>query len=154
MQLSEHFTLGEFTTSATGARLRIENKPGPVEIENCKLVASRLELIRPFSGPIVPLSGFRCDKLNKAVGGSKTSAHRFGLAVDMRAPRLSNFELARLCVEKIADFDQVILEFPDRDDPQAGWVHLGFTKTREPRRQTLTARKVGGRTRYYPGHSL
>lgn len=150
MQLTPHFTLGEFTTSATGSRKGIANIPNDIHLGNIKLVANQLELIRPYTGPIVLLSGFRCLALNRAVGGSKTSAHVDGLAADIHAPLIGNHLLAEICAKHIPDFDQIILEFPSKTDIHAGWVHLGF-RPKGPRRQKMTAKKDHGQTIYIPG---
>ena len=71
--LSKHFTLDELTKSATAIRLGIDNIPNETELENLqKLVDNILEPLRVHYGrPIIITSGFRCEKLNKAVGGSK-----------------------------------------------------------------------------------
>lgn len=141
--LTEHFTLEEMSLSTTGARLGLDNTiPVPL-ISNARMVAERLEKVRAhFGQPVRVLSCYRAPAVNAAVGGSKTSAHRFALAADFIAGSAPLIAVARWCAENIEDFDQVIYEFGQ-------WVHIGFSNT--PRRQILTAVKENGRTVYHQG---
>lgn len=91
--------------------------------------------------------------MNKAVGGSPTSAHRFGLAADCDAIGLTSLAFAKEII-KMRDegkitFDQLILEFPERGD--GAWVHVGFRRNSPMRNQIMTATKKGGKTVYLPG---
>ena len=143
--LSKHFTLDELTKSATAMRLGIDNIPNETELENLqKLVDNILEPLRVHYGrPIIITSGFRCEKLNKAVGGSSTSQHRFGQAADIRSvsdKREDNKELFQMIMEMKLPFDQLIDEF-DYD-----WVHVSFSNRN--RRQVLHAKKINGKTVY------
>ena len=87
MNLSKHFTLDEMLKSPTAQRLGIDNTPNAEQLENLRdLVEYILEPLRIHYGrPIIVTSGFRCAKLNKAVGGSSTSQHVKGEAVDIRS---------------------------------------------------------------------
>lgn len=143
MNLSPHFTLAEFVTSQTAARLGIDNTPGPVTIANLRKTAATLERVRSLLGgvPIIVTSGYRCPKLNKAIGGSATSAHMTGMAVDFIAPRYgSPYKIAKAIVGSEIPFDQVIHEF-------GTWVHLGLTD-RAGRNQALS---IFNGTGYKPG---
>lgn len=80
-------------------------------------------------------SGYRGEELNKAIGGSSTSAHVRGLAVDVEVPGVSNPDLARW-VQKNLVFDQCILECWT-GEPGSGWVHIG-DNIDDPRGQVLT----------------
>ena len=143
-KLTEHFTVEEMQFSATGARLGLDNECPSELMSNMQLVADRLELVRAhFGKPVRVLSCYRSPAVNTAVGGSKTSSHRYALAADFTIPGVTVDEVARWCAGNIPDFDQVISEF-------GAWVHLGFT-AREPRRQALTATKVAGKTVYRAG---
>lgn len=146
--MNEHmtwnFTVSELQFSATAARLGLDNTCPQKLLPNMKLIADRLELVRAhFGKPVRVLSCYRSPAVNSAVGGSKTSDHLEALAADFIIPGVPVLEVARWCAENIDDFDQVISEF-------GAWVHMGFT-TREPRRQTLTATKVDGKTVYRTG---
>lgn len=142
MNLSPHFTLEELTFSQTAARLGLNNDPPPRIVENLTFLASRLEEVRALlKAPMVVSSGYRSPAVNDAVGGSATSQHRFGLAVDFVAPAFGDpFEVAQAIVASPVAFDQIILEY-------GKWVHLSFVRN-NPRRQALSIFKPGT---YLPG---
>lgn len=154
MQITEHFSLKELTRSETGRRLGLQNTPSSAEMANIQYTAEQLEKIRAYVGRgIVVTSCFRSERVNKAVGGSPTSAHRFGLAADCDAIGLTSLAFAKEII-KMRDegkitFDQLILEFPERGD--GAWVHVGFRRNRPMRNQIMTATKKGGKTVYLPG---
>ncbi len=145
MRLSDHFSLAELTVSATAARRGISNVPPPLVIDTLILTADRMEKVRALLGdkPIIVLSGYRSPAVNAAVGGSKSSAHMTGHAVDFICPRFGTpAQVAAHLAKHLTGFDQLIEEFGD-------WVHVGFGPGR--RGEKLTARKVNGRTVYSPG---
>lgn len=84
MQLTEHFTLEEFEASQTAKRLNIKNKvPNFKTVYNLRNLCLLLETLRKDIGkPIIITSGYRCPKLNKAVGGVSNSQHMVGEACD------------------------------------------------------------------------
>lgn len=85
---SKYFTEAETTVSATGKALQIKNIPNEQEKNYIQYTATRMDYIRELLGvPLIVTSWFRCEELNKAVDGSKTSAHRFGLAVDVHSKK-------------------------------------------------------------------
>lgn len=103
---------------------------------------------RPIA--IIVTSCFRNEKVNHLVGGSKTSAHRYGLAVDCDATGFSSTAFAKAIIQMkdkgLIDYDQLILEFPERGD--GTWVHIGFKKNGVGQReQVLTAVKQSGKTK-------
>lgn len=113
MRLTENFTLVEFTRSETADRLGIDNTPSARELENIQRTADLLQRIRNLVGsPVYITSGFRCDELNRAVGGSPTSAHRLGYAADIWVPSKTPVELAWLLVNA------------PRFDPKIVWDQL------------------------------
>lgn len=145
MRLSDHFSLAELTVSATAARRGISNVPPPLVIDTLILTADRMEKVRALLGdkPIIVLSGYRSPAVNAAVGGSKSSAHMTGHAVDFICPRFGTpAQVAAHLAKHLTGFDQLIEEFGD-------WVHVGFGPGK--RGEKLTARKVNGRTVYSPG---
>jgi zinc D-Ala-D-Ala carboxypeptidase len=152
MKLSAHFTLRELTASGTAARLGMSNEPGEAELANLRrLCETALEPLRELvQKPIRVNSGLRVPAVNKAIGGSSTSAHVRGLAADIEVSGISNLALARIVESSSIPFDQVILEFYAPTDPSAGWVHVGLSEG-APRGQVLTATKENGRTVYRPG---
>lgn len=86
MKLSEHFTLEELTRSATAKARGIDNTPTERDKANLKRLAAQvLEPLRKMAGvPIIVTSGYRCPKLNAAVGGEPTSQHMRGEAADIK----------------------------------------------------------------------
>lgn len=145
MRLSDHFSLAELTVSATAARRGISNVPPPLVIDTLILTADRMEKVRALLGdkPIIVLSGYRSPAVNAAVGGSKSSAHMTGHAVDFICPRFGTpAQVAAHLAKHLTGFDQLIEEFGE-------WVHVGFGPGK--RGQKLTARKENGRTVYSPG---
>lgn len=149
MSLSPHFTVQEFCTSQTAARLGHIIEPSERDILNLtRLCETVLEPLREdLKRPIVISSGLRPIWLNAAIGGSKTSAHMDGRAADIVVPGLSPLEVCRRVGELALPVDQCIHEFPPH-----GWTHLGIAKEGEsPRNQYMTARVSNGRTVYEIG---
>lgn len=137
MNLSPHFSLEELTISQEAARRGLDNEPDGEVLHNLMGLAQVLERVREsLQRPINISSGYRSPEVNAAVGGSKTSAHCKGLAVDMNCPGLKPRELAEAILKSGVEFDQLILEY-DR------WVHFGLTNG-TPRRQVLTIRQGTG----------
>ncbi len=154
-QLSKHFHLSEFTKSQTASRRGINNTPNGAQVQALKLLCEKvLEPVREHYGkPVVISSGFRSARLNRAIGGSRTSQHSKGEAADFEIAGVSNVEVCRW-MEKNLNYDQLILEFYTPGLPNSGWIHVSFSANRM-RNQELTARRVRkwGRTRteYVPG---
>lgn len=150
MKLSPNFSLQEFTKSQTAVRLGIDNTP-----EEDHLVAAQslflmvVQPIRDHFGPTVLNSGYRGPALNEAVGGSATSQHCKGEAVDLEVPGVPNAEVAEWIRDNL-DFDQLILEFYTPGIPDSGWVHVSY-KNEGNRKSILTAMKEDGKTVYKPG---
>ena len=145
MKLTEHFTLEELIFSQYAQRNGIDNTPSQQVIHNLIKLASSLQEIRELvSAPIIVTSGYRCPELNKAIGGSETSAHTKGFAADIRCYAFgSPYQLANAIVESAIKFDQLILEFDS-------WVHFGLAQGRW-RNQVLTAIHTDGKTVYREG---
>lgn len=132
-KLSEHFTLEEMVHSQTAARKGIDNTPSAEVVKNLRKTAELLEQVRRLLGdaPILVSSGYRSEELNKAVGGSKKSAHIQGLAADFTAPQVGKpFDVARKIAASDIAYDQLIYEYET-------WVHIGFAAA-SPRRQNLS----------------
>ena len=119
MQLSKHFKLEEFTKSMTATRKGIDNTPGAGDIKNLENVC--YEILEParakFEKPITITSGYRSEELCEAIGSKKTSQHAKGQAVD---------------------FDQLIMEYFDPNDPAGGWIHVSYNEKGSNRKQVLT----------------
>ena len=133
----KYFTLNELIKSDAARRSKINNTPNKQEENNLiALVENILDPHREAYGkPIIVTSGFRCERLNKLVNGSKTSQHRTGQAVDIRTVEDTveeNKKLFDLAQELNLPFDQLI------DEHNFDWVHVSFSE--KNRKQIL---KIG-----------
>ena len=139
MQLSKHFTLEEMTKSMTATRKGINNIPGPGEIKNLgDLCYEVLEPLRAhFDLPVTISSGYRSEALCEAIGSKKTSQHALGQAVDLEIFDVPNIKTA-YWLQNNVDFDQLIMEFYDKDDPAGGWIHISYHESDSNRKQVLT----------------
>jgi zinc D-Ala-D-Ala carboxypeptidase len=144
MQLTNNFTLAELCKSQTALRKGIDNLPkDPDTVAKMQTLAEEiLQPVRDKFGPTVINSGYRCKKLNTAIGGSKKSQHCFGEAADIEVPTISNRDLAEW-IKNNLDFDQLILEFYNGKDPSSGWVHVSYKNKDDNRKQVLTINKQG-----------
>lgn len=134
MKISKYFTERETTVSAMGERLKIKNIPNEDEKDNILYTASRMDIIREYLGiPLIVLSWFRSEELNTAIKGSKTSAHRHGLAVDVYSTKMSSKEIYNKLIEAqvkgILQFDQLIYY------PKQNFVHIGFKLNKDQERK-------------------
>jgi zinc D-Ala-D-Ala carboxypeptidase len=147
--ISKYVTLEEATKSQTAIRLGIENQPSPEEIERMKYVASNVfDKVREHLGkPLGVSSFFRSEKLNKAIGGSKTSQHRYGEAIDIDADIYggSNREIFNYIKDNL-EFDQLIGEGV-KPDGDFQWVHVSLKKSGN-RKEILIATFPGGKVKY------
>ena len=139
MRLSKHFSLEEMTRSMVAARRGIDNTPGAGEIKNLENVCYEiLEPIRAhFDKAITITSGYRSEALCEAIGSKKTSQHAKGQAVDFEINGVPNIKIAYWLKNNV-DFDQLILEFYNPDDPAGGWVHVSYNEKGANRKQVLT----------------
>jgi hypothetical protein len=153
MKLSEHLDLSEVTRSELAKRKGISNMPTEAHIANFKLLAEKIfEPIRThFRCPIIISSGYRSKELNAAIGGSLTSQHCQGEAIDIDMDGTPNGVTNRMVFDYIKDnlvFDQLIYEFGDANNPD--WVHVSYESTGKQRKQILKAIRVNGKTTYAP----
>lgn len=143
MQLTEHFTLDEFTHSDDAVRLGINNDLPKILLPNIVRTADLAEEIRVLLGyPIIVTSGYRCERLNRAKNGSLTSQHMNGDAFDSICPGFgSPKEVCEAIYASKIRFDQLIYE--------GTWVHVSASDA--PRRSVLTASFVHGKAHYFEG---
>jgi hypothetical protein len=130
--ISKHITFSEATYSETAVKKGIFNEPDPTQLGNMVTVAMMcFEPLREWYGkPIKINSFFRSDALNKAVGGSKTSQHCKGEAIDMSAgSKEENKKIFDWCKANLI-YDQLINEY------DYTWVHISYSKAGN-RNQTL-----------------
>lgn len=125
--LSPHFTLAELTVTDTDE----DNTPSRTELKRLKATARHMEAVRALLRNLVTVnSGYRSSAFNKAVGGSPTSAHALGYAVDFTCPAFGEpMAVCRAIRTSDIEFDQLILE-------RNLWVHISFDP--RMRQQVLT----------------
>ena len=121
----KYFTLHELTKSATASRKGIDNTPTEDVKGNLELLVEKIldPLREAWGAPIIVTSGYRCPKLNKAVGGAKTSQHMKGQAADIRTVSdkpADNKKLFDKIRELKLPYDQLIDEF------NYNWVHVSY----------------------------
>jgi len=139
MQLSKNFKLEEFERSMTATRMGIDNKAGSGEIKSLTdLCYEILEPVRAkFGKPIMISSGYRSEALCEAIGSKKTSQHTKGQAVDFEIMGIHNLKVAHWIKEN-CDFDQLILEYFNRKEKNAGWIHVSYNEKGNNRKAVLT----------------
>jgi hypothetical protein len=151
MQLSKHLSLAEVTRSESAKRNGISNEPTAEHLNNFKLLAEKVfEPIREhFKVPIHISSGYRSLALNKKIGGSSSSQHCSGEAIDidMDGTAITNAQVFNYIKDNL-NFDQLIWEFGTASNPD--WVHVSYESTGKQRKQVLRAIKQGGKTAYTP----
>ena len=147
--ISEHISYKESTRSTTAIRKGIKNIPDNKQLSNMELLAEKVfEPLRKWvDGPIKINSFFRSPELNKAIGGSGKSQHCHGQAIDIDDTygKVANSEMYNY-IKNNLDFDQMIWEFGDDDNPD--WVHISYVSEDNNRRRCLKAYREGGKTKY------
>ena len=150
MKLSKYVSLAEVTRSDTAKRKGIDNSPTAEHLENLKVISEEVfDKVREYFGvPIFISSGYRSAALNKAIGGSATSDHNLGKALDLdqdgHGNGVTNADVFNY-IKNNLDFDQLIWEFGTDKNPD--WVHVGYRKGAN-RKQILKAVRDGGKTKY------
>ena len=146
-KISEHITYAEATVSNKAKQLGISNSPNERELKAMKLLADKVfEPLRKWYGKPIPITSFfRSAKINKAIGGSATSQHSLGQAVDIDTVS-DNRKLFDYIKDNLP-FDQLIWEYGNDSAPD--WIHVSYTETRN-RKQVLRAVRNGGKTVYLP----
>ena len=148
--ISKHITYAEAIHSNTAKRKGIDNTPNIKQVETMKLTAEKIfEPLREFvGGPIKVNSFFRSPELNEKIGGSKTSQHCKGQAIDIDDvyKYKTNAEMYHWVKENL-NFDQMIWEFGTDMNPN--WVHISYVSEEDNRNRGLKAYKDDmGRTKY------
>ena len=84
-RISQHISYKEATFSQTATRKDIDNTPSEEILERMRIVAENIfEPLRAHvGGPIKINSFYRSIMLNTAIGGSKSSQHTRGEAIDL-----------------------------------------------------------------------
>ena len=132
--MGKYFSIAELTKSSTAIKKKINNTPTK-EVENNlnQLIDNILDPLREAWGqPIIVGSGYRCEALNKAVGGATHSQHKLGQAADIHTKSDSaedNKKLFELIKQLKLPFDQLINEY------NYNWIHVSYSPRN--RRQIL-----------------
>lgn len=142
MKLSKNFSLEELVFSVTANNHGIDNTPNAEARAALKRLA--VEVLQPirdaWGQPIVVSSGYRCPRLNTAVGGVKNSQHILGQAADIKAadPK-KNGELFRLIKRMVSKgqikVGQLIWEYGNKTNPK--WVHVSLPRIGKQNNQVL-----------------
>ena len=138
----KYFTIEELCKSETAERLDIDNAPSEEIISNLTYFVDRIldPLREAWGSAILVNSGFRCELLNKAIGGSKTSAHKTGWAVDLypKNGKMEDFKKFVIDFFNGKMWDQIVLE----TDGNKVWIHIGlFNNSGKQRRQIFSIDK-------------
>lgn len=138
MRLSKNFVLSEITRSNTATRLGISNEPTKEHLENMqRLISNLIQPLRDELGPIRISSGYRNPSLNRAIGGSRSSQHCKGEALDIQfwqMGKMMNILIYEWILDSGLEFDQMINEF------DFAWIHISL-KEKDNRKQVLEAYK-------------
>jgi hypothetical protein len=152
MTISDHISYREATKSGTAIRRGIDNDPNQMQLAAMRFVAETIfEPVRLGLGgkPIGISSFFRCELLNRVIGGAPSSQHTKGEAIDIDADILRNGITNRAIFNYIKEnltYDQLIWEFGNDREPD--WVHVSRVLEGN-RRETLKAiRDKDGTVRY------
>ena len=147
IRLSKNLTLSEVIRSESAKRRGVSNMPTPAHIENLKYLAEKIfQPVRDhFKVPIRISSGYRSRELNAIIGGSQTSFHSLGAAIDIDQTlgKVTNKQIFDFIRENL-DYTELINEF------DYSWVHVAIVKGREKEKETLEAYKQNGKTFYRP----
>lgn len=128
IDLAPHFNLAELCTTSNKELAKENLKEAKAHLTEMECLAFFAEQVRAILNvPMVITSGFRCDKLNKAVGGAKTSQHRFFRAIDFIPKGMSVEEAySRIKMSNLV-YKQLIKEQSNGKE----WVHVSMGYERE-----------------------
>lgn len=150
MKLSDNLSLAEVIKSNTAIKYGIDNSPTEEHLENLKAIAQDVfQRVREHFGKAIYVSsGYRSEALNERIGGSSTSQHCKGEALDLDAQVYGGLTNAQLFgyIEEWITFDQLIWEFGSNTEPD--WIHVSYKKDGSNRGQRLIAYKKDGKTKY------
>ena len=141
--LTPHFSLSELTHSDTAIAKGIDNSLPDDLLPNMQGLAEMLERIRAvLNSPVEISSGYRCQALNRAVGGDKASDHLKALAADIVAPEFgTTTEVARLLAPLVETLGigQIILEGLRGKQ----WVHVSTKRPINKINRVITITDAG-----------
>ena len=124
--MTNYFTIQELCKSDTAVANKIDNTPNATVKSHLNELIKFLNPLREAWGsPILVTSGYRSKKLNRLVGGSPSSVHMIGYAVDLvpKNGKMTDFKKFVRNYLKDKKFDQCIIE---RNARNSEWIHLGL----------------------------
>ena len=136
MTTKSYFTISELCASDIAKKYGIDNSPDATVISHLQQLINFLNPLREAWGSAIRVnSGYRCEKLNRFVGGSKTSSHMIGYGVDLIPVngRMSEFKKFIIDYMKICVFDQCIIEKSGKTE----WIHIGLYNAKGQQRKMI-----------------
>ena len=136
MATKSYFTIDELYASDTAKKYGIDNTPNPTIITRLQRLIDFLNPIREAWGSAIKVtSGYRCEKLNCLVGGSKTSSHTIGYGVDLIPLNGKMSEFKKFIVDYMKNkmFDQCIIEKSGKTE----WIHIGLYNLKGQQRRMI-----------------
>ena len=149
MNISKHLSLKEATRSRTATKNGLSNQPNDMQVQSLIILADKVfePLREHVAGPIYVSSAFRSAALNTRIGGSSTSQHCKGQAIDIDDTygSATNAMMFQYIYDNL-DFDQIIWEYGDEENPD--WVHVSYVSEEENRNQALKVSRKTGKAVY------
>lgn len=148
--MGKYFTIKELTHTSVQA----DNTPNEEQLKNLEQLIDVMDAVREewtkvceqnnWGNPAIKVtSGYRSKVVNDAIGGSKTSVHMLGYAVDFVPlnKRMREFQkfIQRYLEDNNIGFDQLIIEKPINGI--ASWLHLGLYSNDGEQRKLIFAIK-------------
>lgn len=136
MTTKSYFTVAELCASDTAKKYGIDNTPNSIVISHLQQLINFLNPLREAWGSTIKVnSGYRCEKLNRFVGGSKTSSHLIGYGVDLIPVngKMDAFKKFIIDYMKNKMFDQCIIEKSGKTE----WVHIGLYNLKGQQRKMI-----------------
>ena len=136
MTTKSYFTVAELYASDTAKKYGIDNTPNSIVISHLQQLINFLNPLREAWGSAIRVSsGYRCEKLNRFVGGSKTSSHLIGYGVDLIPVngKMDAFKKFIIDYMKNKMFDQCIIEKSGKTE----WVHIGLYNLKDQQRKMI-----------------
>ncbi len=144
------FKLATLIKSQTATEQNILNYPGVdrsdgsdynapnVMINLEDLALNCLDPIKQRYPNLTITSGLRVSALNSAIGGSQTSEHRLGRAVDIQVPGVFTYEVFNFIVNNNIPYNQLIWEFPERGS--RSWIHISYHRNENKFNKTIASK--------------
>ena len=136
--MKNYFTIEELCKSETAEQFNIDNVPDTNITNNLQQLIEFLNPIRDAWGSaLIVTSGYRCERLNQMLGGSDTSAHKLGWAVDLIPSNGKIEEFEQFLIKYVKDnkimWDQILIE----KSGNSTWIHIGIYNQYMTQRQQI-----------------